>query len=617
MRGWFRRHWRALLAAGLPVVLLVALGIDVAVRYVPAVRALADGRTAAIQAEQLLHSDPAHLDRARVGRATTLLRRASADLGAGSAIVESGWLAGAASHLPAVGDQVRVARALRRTGIAGTRLGLDVTTLLSDLLPDTGAPAPGLARVVTTATRELPLLHRTAADAAALSAAAATVPAAHVPGPLGRTQTTIARDVPRVVGVVKPLSDVLGTLPSAAGPGRHTYLLLLGNSAEERPGGGFIGAIGELSVTEGAITSVRFRMSDFANRLVTSIPAPTALNDYLFHGHPWDLADANWSPDFPTSAAEVRHFYRLATGDEVDGVLSVDPTALSDVLDVLGPVQVPPYPQTISAANALHEINEIINRARPGDPGPSYLAPLGQTVLGRVLHAPVQDYPRLASALGQAVAGRHIVMSFDDPDVQAVVAAYHADGSLSSTGGDDGVLVADANLSGSKADLLVSRSFGLTVHLDSDGAAHDRLTLSYHDARPGNAADASLVRGSGGAYRDYVRAYLPAGTRLDTMRLTADGRTVTVSPGEISQEDGRLAVGFYLIVPSGGDRSLEVDYEGSFAHRHGAALDYRLTWTKQVQALPWPVRLLVTWPDGRRDSFTATLDRDRCWSLTG
>jgi hypothetical protein len=614
MMGWLRRRWLRLAVIGVPVVLLAMLAVDVAVRYVPAVQALQDGRTAAMQAEALLRNDPAHLDRARVAQAASLLQRASADFGARSAVLDNGWVMSATGHLPWVGDQVQVARALRQTGIAGVRLGLDVVPLLNDMLPDPSDHSAALTRVVTAAVQNRSALDRASADVAALSAAAGRVPSGRVSGPLGSAQATAARDVPRLVDAVTPLRDVLDAITVAAGPGRHSYLVLLGNSAEERPGGGFIGSIGDITLTDGAITSTRFRMSDLANNLVTSIPAPTPLDNHMFHGHPWELSDANWSADFPTSAAEVQHFYELATGEHVDGVISVDPMALGEVLGVLGSVQVPPYTQVITAGNALREINSIINRARPGDPGNAYLAPLGQAVLTRVLHAPIQSYPRLASALALGIQGRHIVMSFSDPKVQSVVAAYHASGALTSVGPNDGLLVADANLSGSKADLLVTRRFDLAVGITSDGTAHDRLTLTYHDARPTNPGDAALVTGSGGAYRDYVRVYLPEDATVDGLLLTANGQTAPVSAEDITTENGRLVVAYYLVVPSGGDLGLEVDYHGPFAHRSGGKVGYQLTWTKQVQALSWPAHVLVVWPDGHRSESSMTLDRDHTWS---
>ncbi|MGH7751109.1 MAG: hypothetical protein ACREQ5_41045, partial [Candidatus Dormibacteria bacterium] len=151
MIGWLRRRWLRLALIALPIVILAGLAVDVAARYVPALRALEDGKTAAMQAESLLRNDPAHLDRARVAQASALLQQASADFGAKSAIVNDGVLAKVAAHLPWMGDQVGVARALRQTGIVGVRLGLDVVPLVTDMLPDPTDHAAALTRVLTAA----------------------------------------------------------------------------------------------------------------------------------------------------------------------------------------------------------------------------------------------------------------------------------------------------------------------------------------------------------------------------------------------------------------------------------------------------------------------------------
>ena len=108
-------------------------------------------------------------------------------------------------------------------------------------------------------------------------------------------------------------------------------------------------------------------MSQFSDALVTDIPAPAPIEEIT--GTNLVLSDSNWSPNFPTSAALAAEFYTRATGQSVDGVINVDPVALSYVLQVVGSVQVPPYPQVVGATNTLLELNYIINKARPGDPG--------------------------------------------------------------------------------------------------------------------------------------------------------------------------------------------------------------------------------------------------------
>ena len=63
------------------------------------------------------------------------------------------------------------------------------------------------------------------------------------------------------------------------------------------------------------------------------------------------LRDANWWPDFPTSARAVNGLYEQDTGRKVDGVVAIDLYTLELLLRALGPVQVPGYDGTISSSN--------------------------------------------------------------------------------------------------------------------------------------------------------------------------------------------------------------------------------------------------------------------------
>ena len=75
----------------------------------------------------------------------------------------------------------------------------------------------------------------------------------------------------------------------------------------------------------------------------------------------WRLADAAWSPDYPTAAAKALEFYELETGDkDIDGVIAVTTFALDRVLEELGPVTLDEYQTTV-------------------EPGESTLVLLGET----------------------------------------------------------------------------------------------------------------------------------------------------------------------------------------------------------------------------------------------
>lgn len=610
-----RRLWWWLVGGGLVVAACVAVGVDLWVRYLPAARALRDGRDAAVRAEAIIGRDLDHLDHARIVEAQALLETAQDDLGPRSAVVDDGWLASIAGHLPILGTQVDAARALRRTGLAGTRLGSDLLPLADAVVVPQGGAAAGmtLPRATVAAEDHAADLVRISADLEALDAAAATIPrGVRLYGPLASARTLALADVQRIDSGVRPAVGLLQLLPAAVGRGDHRYLLLLDNPAEQRPGGGFIGAVGEVTFSQGQVIAESFRSSDFANQKVNSIAPPRPLAQYLFGTHPWEMSDANWSPDFAVSAREVAHFYALATGTTVDGVIGVDPVALGYTLRVLGSVQVAGFTQTVSADDTLRTLNEIINGARPGDPGKAYIAPFATAMLDRLLRMPLAEAPAVATALLQGADEKHIVLQFTDPELQQRAESAGYAGRVPSPESDS-LEIVDANLSGGKEDLVVQRGYRLDARVGADGETTDHLTLTYRLPVVTDPAIARLDAAYAGEYRDYLRVYIPETASLESLTETVNGRTTPVAPEEVVFELHREAVAYMLVVRPGEQVVLTLTYSGPFADPTAQPLGYTLAWTKQIGAPSWPTSLSVTLPTGAR-RFSGDTSRDVIWT---
>ena len=608
------RRW-LLGAAALVVLGTAVVAVDIMARYLPAAGALQDGGEAFTALHAELRGGIGALDSARLGRIQGLLARATADYGSKSEVMESGWLGGLGTHLPLVGDQVSAARALRSTGAAAARLGTDAVPLLRRLLPATAASdTPAVTRLTQVAEHAGPTLQRVLADLDALDAAAASIPARPaLIGALGAGRARIAALVPLVDSTLRPAVELLRALPAALGPGTHRYLLLLDNPGEQRPGGGFIGAVGEVSISDGVVGARMFRSSEFANTLVKSMPAPRALDVTLFRGHPQELSDSNWSPDFPTSAAAAAQIYQLAAGEAVDGVIGVDPLVLGYVLQVIGPVSAPPYPPVVSADNALLQLNEIINRARPGDPGKAYLAPFGAAMLDRILAAPLAQDPALAAALVRGAREKHIVMSFNDAALMARADAAGLTGRVTDPA-TDAVQIVDANVGGNKADLFVERRFDLVANVGADGQVEDRLTLTYSNLAQSSPDLAALVAQYGGQYRDYLRVYVPETASVRSLTLAQGSDSRSVSPESIDFELRREAIGYLLVVPPGATVTLTLTYTGPFVDPTAQRTLYTLAWAKQIGSPGWPVTLTVK-ARGGEHHLIGDLTLDRSWTV--
>ena len=611
-----RRRWRRW-AVGGGVLVLVVLGIE-AYRYASAALALRDGRDQVVAAQQLLATDLNHIDAARVAAADSDLQQAAQDFGARSQLLSDGWLAQIAAHLPWLSGQIAGTNDLRAAGSTGTRFALDLVPLARQVVATTtgATPASPLQRVVTVADDQHAAIRAAVADLASFQQALRQVPHTALAGPLESARQTVLREGAQLTGSAGPALAVLQALPAAIGPGTHRYLLLLENSGEERPSGGYIGAVGVVTFTDGRLASLQFNDSAVYTPPAAAIPIPQPLDTFLFHGAPWELEDANWSPDFPTAMAAVERFYTAYTGQTVDGDVSIDPIAMEYVLQLIGPVHVPPYPQVITAQNALQELNYITNKARPGDPGKVFLAPFGKLVTQAVLQAPASELPALVSALQRGATQKHVVAFFHQASIEQLVASAGFGGEVSPSTSDS-VMVDDANLSGTKGDLFVQRHYSLQVQVSPDGSARDRLTLTYTNPVVTDAADQALLPGSGGQYRDYLRVLIPETVQLQSITASLHGEPGRpLAPDAVSYQFEQQVIGVWFVLPQGSTEQITITYSGPLADVTVSPERYQLTWVKQVNALDWPVSVSVRMPDGRVSQWSAQLSTDHTWTAS-
>lgn len=116
--------------------------------------------------------------------------------------------------------------------------------------------------------------------------------------------------------------------------GNRTYLLVAQNTAEIRASGGFPGSVGTVSINNGAI-----ELGDFTkvyDMMVEDTPAQcniTAEENALFY--PWYTQyswDNGFNPDYPRVASIWATAYQEKTSNSVDGVISITPTMVQDLL---------------------------------------------------------------------------------------------------------------------------------------------------------------------------------------------------------------------------------------------------------------------------------------------
>lgn len=345
-KPWYRRitRERALLAALAAVVLLLLLfGWQ-------AMRASSSLRLAASQAELLQNQIVAGDD---AGAKATLGRlQESADRAKGTT---DGLMWDIGSRVPLVGKNVKAVQTVSEViDQVATEALPPVVALSKQINLDTFSPKDGrvdLAAVkkispsIITADRALQRAER---KLDGIDAQSLLVP---LRGPVGAIQFKIGN------AASASSNSVLAArlLPSMLGEGTtRRYLLLIQNNAEVRSTGGISGSFAMLKAKNGKL-SMGFQGS-YADLVQSPEPvvAMTTSEKTLFPATlATNILDVNVTPDFPRSGEIARALVKKVRDEDVDGVISVDPVAMSFILRATGPVQ------TDLPGFVLNEVNAV------------------------------------------------------------------------------------------------------------------------------------------------------------------------------------------------------------------------------------------------------------------
>ena len=417
-----------------------------------------------------------------------------------------------------------------------------------------------------------------------------------------RQALPLLRQIPDMLGVYCP----------------RTYLILAQNQDELRPTGGYITAAGHLVLDHGRVVVWEMHDSYAVDDLSMPYPQPPAPLYTIMGADLWLLRDANWSPDFPTSAQEAAELYWLGQRISVDGVIAVDQAALPLLLKGLGPVEVstPAGVDTVTADNVI-KLLRLRWAPAPGQSvsgewwkqRKSFMVSLGQAMLEQ-LRGGGQDMKPvlLAQGLDQALREKHILATSGHAAWAQALASLGWDGALRSQPGDL-LAVIDANVGFTKASAVVERQTSYQVRLGQDGSAAAYVSLVYHHPSQKPVAACQITPRYDPVYADmmdrcywdYVRLVVPEGATLRAAphiivpaAAMLRGQATT---GQVDAEQlpsGVLTWGQLFLLAPGETAALDFTYDlpaGTVARQADGGWLYRLRLPKQpgTDRQPWQV----------------------------
>ncbi len=370
-------------------------------------------------------------------------------------------------------------------------------------------------------------------------------------------------DADMALAVTQMAPDLLG----ANGPKR--YLVLFTTPAEARGRTGFPGNYAELVVDHGKLSMPRFgRISELEQGGVPgaqrTISGPA---DYVARYDRFDVA-STWrnltmSPDFPSIARVAAELYPQSGGQQVDGVLSVDPLGLAALLRYTGPVEVEGLDEPLTTDNAANFLllNQYVEFDDENRERIDVLEEVARTTFDRLTTEDLPGPRALSDALDTVVDAGHIQFATLEPNQLFALFALGVTGLMPPLAEDDSVVVTTTNAGGNKIDTFLNRALDYRVQWDPEtGQVTGKLVVTLTNNAPAQGLPDYVIGNAvglpPGTNRSFVSIYSP----LELSGARLDGQPAAL---QSELEVQRNVYSTFVSIPPGGTVTLELDLTGT------------------------------------------------------
>jgi len=300
----------------------------------------------------------------------------------------------------------------------------------------------------------------------------------------------------------------------------HHIALFFENPSELRPGGGFIGSYGDLTVEGGAFRELKVYDVNVPDReLEVKIVPPKPIQAIASR---FRAADGNWFFDFKESAAQVLELLESSElyakeGVQFDGAIGISAEAVGQLLALLGPVELEEYKLTLTPDNFIVELQRRIERERAKESKnpKGILADFASKLYEKLSALDEERRVQLLELLRGLIEKKDIAVYFKDQKLQNFLDFYGATGRLAEFSKDwngDYFAVVHANIGGGKTDLVMKEKVVLESQLGEDGILSNHLTITR--THQGTKYKDSWYRVTN---QDYLQVFTPTGAQLESV----------------------------------------------------------------------------------------------------
>lgn len=297
-------------------------------------------------------------------------------------------------------------------------------------------------------------------------------------------------------------ADIADIAPRMLGVDQErNYLLIVQNNAEARASGGIPGALAILKLKDGKLSLGDQSSATELGTMSPTLPLDDEQQQIFTTRLGKYMQDVNLTPDFPTAAANAHLMWKQKTGQRVDGVISIDPVALSYLLAATGPVSLdsPEFsslrttglPTKLTQSNVVTTLlSDVYSKIRSPDLQDAYFAAVAKETFSAFSTSATDSKALLSGVVRGAEEGRVLLWSSNEQE-QSTIAKYSLSGSISGpsvTPAQFGVYFNDGT--GAKMDFYVKRQVQLVEQCPKDGYLQISVRIASTNTAP---ADASSV----------------------------------------------------------------------------------------------------------------------------
>lgn len=390
-----------------------------------------------------------------------------------------------------------------------------------------------------------------------------------------------------------------------------SYLILLGNDAEMRANGGFAGSYAKIVIarSEGdlpagrqarqsiplldrhallAMTNLNSEIS-FQDIYVPNgqiaglfVKPPEPIQQAFGHGT-WELANADWEPDFPSSAKTLRWF--LEKGGEInpDILAILNLSTIKRILSLVGSFSVPEYSATLTPDNLYlflqgkAELNFFPGSTQKKDA----LTAVGNALAKKIKSLSFIQKLRIAQILYTDFINQNIMVHSTNLSFQSLLEQKKLAGVFQPEAFDTYAMI-ETNLGANKANAFITRS---TTHviarrspeatdaaIYTNNSIHHAVTIQFQNSSL--EANPNPPLHYGGNYIAYLRLYIPENAQNISLSRTPEGTPPlpeesprqVVLQGDSSLDStlkisyGLTEIGFWHTTLAGGESTITLSY---------------------------------------------------------